>query len=169
MAGFPAHVDSSLLTIAPRANVSGLSVRDYASGRYVRVERHMQPDEAVLFVGDAISFVSSHHFPACMHRPDALEMVRAAPSTRLSTPFFLYADKEATLDATLAARDLPGTMRPSAPRLSVRDFLQNRGNVREEWSWKASRYYVGRVICRDSDEFPGLEVEGDMEYDDDDW
>ena len=53
---------------------------------------------AVLFCGDPIAFVSRHHFPACMHRPDALEMARQAPKTRYSTPFFLYADDEAILD-----------------------------------------------------------------------
>ena len=98
MAGFPAHVDSSLLTIAPRGTVSGLSVRDYATDKYIRIERCMADDEAVLFCGDPLSFLSGHRLPACMHRPDGLEMARQAPATRLSTPFFLYADQEATLD-----------------------------------------------------------------------
>lgn len=75
-------------------------MRDYASGNYVRIERTMAADEAVLFCGDALSYVSSHHLPACMHRPDSLEMARAAPKTRLSFPFFLYADDESTLDPT---------------------------------------------------------------------
>ena len=91
MAGFPAHVDSSLLTIAPRGTVSGLSVRDYATDKYIRIERCMADDEAVLFCGDPLSFLSGHRLPACMHRPDGLEMARQAPATRLSTPFFLYA------------------------------------------------------------------------------
>ena len=56
---------------APRASCSGLSVRDYAGGRWIRIERHMADDEALLFCGDPIAFVSAHHFSACMHRPDA--------------------------------------------------------------------------------------------------
>ena len=55
MAGFPTHVDTSLLTLAPRANVSCLSVRDYATGRYVRIERGMRADEAVVFCGEALA------------------------------------------------------------------------------------------------------------------
>ena len=33
-----------------------------------------------------------------------------------------------------------------------------------KWPWKRRKYYDGRVIARDSDHFPGLESEGDMEY-----
>ena len=171
MAGFPAHVDSSLLTLAPRASCSGLSVRDYAGGRWIRIERHMADDEALLFCGDPIAFVSAHHFPACMHRPDALEMARQMPSTRLSTPFFLYADEEAVLDQAAARGPLlrrgahaqPAQPGPPA-RLAVVDFKLNVGNCRELWPWKASEYYSGRVLCRDSDSFPGLEVECEMAY-----
>ena len=50
--------------------------------------------------------------------------------------------------------------------LGVREFHLNAGNARERWPWKRLRYYDGRVICRDSDSFPGLETEGVMEYGD---
>ena len=60
MAGFPAHVDSSLLTLAMRANVSGLSVRDWSTGKYLRIERRMADDEAVPVAGDALVV---HLFP----------------------------------------------------------------------------------------------------------
>ena len=63
-----------------------------------------------------------------------------------------------------AESDKCPTCRGELPSLSVMDFKRNRGNVREEWPWKRERYYDGRVICRDSDSFPGLESEGDMEY-----
>ena len=163
MAGFPAHVDSSLLTLAMRANVSGLSVRDWSTGKYLRIERRMADDEAVLFAGDALSYISSHVLPACMHRPDSLEMIRQAPSTRLSNPFFLYPDEEALLDPKLCTfpHGDGGAAVCDLPPLSVRDFRLNIANVREEWPWKKTeRYYLGRVICRDSDHFPGLEEEG---------
>ena len=131
----------------------------------------MADDEALLFCGDPIAFVSAHHFPACMHRPDALEMARQMPSTRLSTPFFLYADEEAVLDQAAARGPLlrrgahaqPAQPGPPA-RLAVVDFKLNVGNCRELWPWKASEYYSGRVLCRDSDSFPGLEVECEMAY-----
>jgi isopenicillin N synthase-like dioxygenase len=73
MAGFPTHTDSSLVTLAPRASVSGLAVRHFKTCKWLRVERQMAKDEAVLFCGDALSFLSRHYFPACMHRPDGLE------------------------------------------------------------------------------------------------
>ena len=182
MAGFPAHVDSSLLTLAPRGSCSGLSVRDYADGRWLRIERSMAEDEAVLFCGDPIAFITRHYFPACMHRPDGLEMARQAPRTRISTPFFLYPDNEAVLDATACRADLaPGTLTASEsalppstsasssalvqasslppPQLNVGDFRLNVGDCRERWPWKKLPYYGGRVICRDSDHFPGLDQE----------
>ena len=167
MAGFPAHVDSSLLTIAPRGNVSGLSVRDFSHDKYVRIERSMSKEEAVLFVGDALSYLSAHRLPACMHRPDGLEMARQAPATRLSLPFFLYPDEEATLDPSCVTLDDDAARAaawPARPPLSVTRFRLNVDNVREEWPWKRRKYYDGRVIARDSDHFPGLESEGDMEY-----
>lgn len=206
MAGFPAHVDSSLLTLAPSGSCSGLSVRDYATNQWIRIERHLAPDEAVLFCGDPIAYISRHHFPACMHRPDAIEMAKQAPRTRLSTPFFLYADDEATFDQELLRPGLNEAASPAnggtsgkrlkgpenvevdagntdsstlaaalalraggrldgpATRLTVMDFKQNVGNCREHWLWKPQAYYTGRVLCRDSDAFPGLEAEGVMEY-----
>jgi hypothetical protein len=165
MAAFPSHVDSSLVTIAPRATVSGLAVRDVADGRWLRVERQMAEDEAVLFGGDPLAFVSRHYFHAAMHRPDALEMARQAPATRITTPYFLYCDEEATLDASLCRIDDAAALTHVTPqRIPVPSFRLNVGNYREEWPWKAQPYYGGRVISRDSDAFPGLETEGDMEY-----
>ena len=49
-------------------------------------------------------------------------------------------------------------------QLPVRNFALNVGNCREDWPWKREAYYSGLVLCRDSDHFPGLELEGDMEY-----
>jgi isopenicillin N synthase-like dioxygenase len=40
VAGFPVHTDSSLLTLAPRASMPGLAVRDYSSGEWVRRRAH---------------------------------------------------------------------------------------------------------------------------------
>lgn len=171
MAGFPAHTDSSLLTLAPRASTSGLAVRDYASGKWLRIERTMAEDEAVLFAGDPLAFASRHYWPACMHRPDGMEMVRSAPSTRLSTPFFLYPDSEGVLDSTLthaSLRTIEGLPLPAPipATLSVRDFQANLDGCREKWPWKKGSYYAGLVLARDSDHFPGLGSEGDMVYGD---
>lgn len=174
MAGFPTHTDGTLLTLAPRASVSGLAVRDYSSRKWLRAERAMEEDEAVLFGGDPLAFVSRSYFPACMHRPDGLEMARAAPAVRLSTPFFLYPDGEATLDsrhiqAALRAQDGSELLAPTPEQLPVRDFSLNVGNCREQWPWKlGNKYYEGLVLCRDSDAFPGRKLEGDMLYGDDD-
>ena len=161
MAGFPVHTDNSLLTLAPRASCSGLAVRDYASGKWVHVERSMADDEAILFCGDPLSFVSRHHFPACMHRPDAMEMVRQAPKARLSFPFFLYPDADATLDSTrtraaLRAADGSSALpEPEPATLSVADLKLNVGDCRGSWPWKRERYYDGLVLADDANPFPG--------------
>lgn len=157
-------------------------MRDYATGKWLRVERQTSEHEAILFCGDPIAFISCHFFPACMHRPDALEMARQAPHTRISAPFFLYPDKQGTFDAAcMRAELLDGEsddssgargrrkrvlQRPSPSTLSAEVFKFNVGNCREEWPWKGEEYYSGRVLCRDSDHFPGLEAEGVMDYDD---
>ena len=177
MAGWPSHVDSSLVTLAPRASASGLAVRDYATDKWLRVERQMSAREAVLFCGDPVAFASCHVFPAAMHRPDALEMARQAPATRISTPCFLYADDGGILDASrthaklleAAGQSRQCLVRPSPEQLSVREFKLNLRNCRELWPWKREEYYSGRVICRDSDHFPGLKEEENntMVYDDD--
>ena len=60
----------------------------------------------MLFCGDPLAFISRHHIPACMHRPDGLEMAMQAPEKRLSTPFFLYADEEGVFDSGLCRADL---------------------------------------------------------------
>lgn len=41
MAGFPTHTDGTLLTLAPKASVSGLAVREYETRKWLRVERQM--------------------------------------------------------------------------------------------------------------------------------
>ena len=172
MAGFPTHTDSSLVTLAPRASLSGLAVRDYATSKWLRVERQMAHDEAVLFCGDALAFCSRHYFPACMHRPDGLEMCRAAPATRIATPLFLYADEDATLDASRVRPALleqaqhagEPLVAPSPLKLPTRHFRLNLNRCRETWPWKRSPYYHGLVLCRDSDHFPGRDLEGDMVY-----
>ena len=160
VAGFPTHTDSSLLTLAPRASFAGLGVRDFATGEWLDVEAAMRDDEAVLFAGDPLAFVSRHHLPACMHRPDGALMAAGAPDTRVSTPFFLYPDAEATLDSGATRPGLRAAgggslpeLRP--PTLSVRHFQMNVGGCRDAWPWKATPYYDGLAICRDSDSFPG--------------
>ena len=79
--------------------------------------------------------------------------------------------QEATLDPSQMSPCVPaGYSAPSSlPPLRVTDYRLNAGNNRELWPWKADAkflYYEGRVFCRDSDAFPGLDVEGVMEYDD---
>ena len=158
-AGFPPHTDNSLLTLAPRASVAGLVVRDFSTGRWERVEAALAEDEAILFAGDALSFASRHFLPALMHQPDALQMAEAAPATRLSAPLFLYPDVEATLDSTqlrpeLRAPDGAALPRPQPARLPVRHLNLNVNNCRAAWPWKASEYYEGLVLARDEDSFP---------------
>ena len=170
MAGFPTHTDGSLVTLAPRATLSGLAVRDFADDRWLRLERHMAADEAVLFGGDPLAFCTRHYFPACMHRPDALEMCRSAPSTRMATPLFLYPDSDVIFDSTRVRMELrapDGAELPPAGRLHERDFRLNVGQCRERWAWKQLPYYAGLVLCRDSDYFPGRDLEGEMVYGDD--
>ena len=111
----------------------------------------------MLFGGDVLAFLSSHYIPACMHRPDGREMARQAPATRLSTPFFLYADRDALFDSEQSLCPKPHLLSQST--LPAADFYSNAANVHELWPWKQEAYYQGRVICRDSDEFPGLEEE----------
>ena len=81
-----------------------------------------------------------------------------APATRLSTPFFLYPDDGAVLDSTLLRSDLCFSRplpSPAPPTLPVAHFKANRANCRGTWPWKATRYYRGLVMGRDSDPFPG--------------
>ena len=81
-------------------------------------------------------------------------------NTRLSTPFFLYADEEAVLDQAAArGRCSDGRARPAgaawaAAQLAVVDFKLNVGNCRG--SGHRRRILLRTGLGRDSDSFPGL-------------
>lgn len=124
----------------------------------------MAEDEAILFCGDPLAFVSRHYFPALMHRPAAVQMLGHAPTTRLATPFFLYPDEEAVLDST-RTRHTPHLAEGMTlyelepPLLPVTHFKLNVGSCRDLWPWKRMTYYKGLVICRDSDSFPEANID----------
>ena len=163
-AAFPAHTDGSLLTLGPRGTCAGLMVRDYASGEWVDVEAAMAEDEACLFCGDPLAFLSRHHFPSCMHQPDALLMAQHAPTQRLSMPFFLYPDVEATLDASRTRPSLRAAggkplydAGAGAAVVRAADLPLNVGGVRSKWAWKREEYYAGLVMADDANPFPGVQ------------
>lgn len=147
---FPPHTDGSLLTLAPRAACAGLRVRHYGTGAWVDVEEAMAPDEAIVFAGDALSFVSRHHLPALMHHADASRMLGRLPQTRLSLPFFLYPDAESVLDASATLPYLLRAIPLSGPTLlPARDLVDNTHNCRDGWPWKRLAYYQGLVMTPD--------------------
>lgn len=142
---YPAHTDSSLITVAPKSSAPGLEVKDLQTGEWFNVEDLLNDGEALLFVGDPLDYASGHRYPALMHRPAVCRGSSAASSMehRISTPFFLYP----RADAVLA----PGWL----PRLVFEDLNGNVNKCRDRFPWKKHTcYYSDLVYSEQKDASP---------------
>lgn len=137
---FPAHTDSSLITLAPRSSMAALEMKRFDTGDWVCVEEAMDDGQIVVFMGDAGAYLTNNHFPSPIHRPGVgrmLESWRPGVAARISTPFFLRAAPTVVLDpAPFAA---PTASAP--PPLSVAALSSNSGGCRDQMPWKLRLSY----------------------------
>lgn len=129
------HCDNTLLTLAPAGTTVGLECRSPSDGTSYRPEEWMQPDDVLVFAGDALSYLAAGAVPALMHR------VEPRGRARLSAPCFLRARRGALLVPPQDAR---------LPPLCVAVLEHNADNVRSQWPWKLpgaplAAYYSGQV------------------------
>lgn len=130
------HCDNTLLTLGPVGSSPGLQIRTL-DGHECFPEGSMAPGEAILFAGDALSYITAGVVPALMHRVVPSGNRSGSPA-RLSAPFFLRGKRGAQL-------------RPPSPLppLSVALLERNPGNLRSAWPWKqgeqTGNYYRGTV------------------------
>jgi len=130
---YPAHADSSLVTVAPRSSIAGLEAKDLQTGEWFSVEARLQPNECIIFVGDPLDYATAHRYPALMHRPAVPPNVRGSPS-RMSTPFFLYPAKS----AVLSPADLPS--------LTFDELNNNHNGCRDRFPWKLRTHYYEDMV-----------------------
>jgi len=77
------HHDMGLLTLIPRGSCPGLEIQPVGTSDWLLIEKHMAPNEAILFGGLTLARLTG--IPALYHRP-----TRSA-ERRMSAPFFLRA------------------------------------------------------------------------------
>jgi len=152
---YPAHTDSSLVTVAPRSVAAGLEAKDLNTGEWFMIEERLKADECLVFVGDPIDYVSLHRYRALMHRAaishkgtneNGIPLVglRKAAQTgaqhRVSTPFFLYPRNSAVLAP------------PGLPRITFDDLNGNINKCRDVFPWKLQSCYYTDLIYSDNDD-----------------
>jgi len=145
--GNEVHCDNTLLTVAPPGTCIGLGARRVEDGRWLWPEQLMKPGQVLVFVGDALGFLTRGSLPALVHY---VASPRAGAAARCSTPFFLRPRLDALLDARLACSydEETAAQRPPEPPVSQRDLESNRGargqsSFRHRWPWKAANAYYG--------------------------
>eukprot|EP00434_Breviolum_minutum_P021056 symbB.v1.2.018577.t1/scaffold1486.1/size115809/2 len=134
---YPAHTDSSLLTLAPRSSAAGLEVKDLQTGEWFNVEEALQPEECLLFSGDPLDYASGHEYPALMHRPAVCSQRRKGledSEHRISTPFFLYPRADAVLTPKLL------------PQMVFDDLNGNVNGCRDRFPWKKHTCYYSDLV-----------------------
>eukprot|EP00931_Biecheleriopsis_adriatica_P053995 TRINITY_DN31736_c0_g1_i2.p1 TRINITY_DN31736_c0_g1~~TRINITY_DN31736_c0_g1_i2.p1 ORF type:complete len:421 (+),score=68.23 TRINITY_DN31736_c0_g1_i2:33-1295(+) len=134
---YPAHTDSSLITIAPKSSAAGLEAKDLKTGEWFNVEEAMEPNDCLVFVGDPLDYASGHKYPALMHRPAVCNASCRASQPeehRISTPFFLYP----RADAVLAPQRLP--------QLVFDDLNGNVNECRDRFPWKKHTCYYTDLV-----------------------
>jgi len=145
---YPAHADSSLVTVAPRSTLAGLEVKDFHTGEWLRIEEHMEQDDILIFAGDPLDYVSAHRYPSLMHRPlvpckggydRVLRSADDKTKHRISTPFFLYPQDVAKLEP------------PGFPKLKFDDIQGNEGGCRDNFPWKVQSCYYSDMIYSPAD------------------
>ncbi|KAL1503882.1 hypothetical protein AB1Y20_012345 [Prymnesium parvum] len=133
------HADNTLLTVAPRGTAVGLRCRLLDGRRAstprecVYPEKLMEPDQLVVFAGDALSYLSGGRVPALVH--EVIPPV-CNDHPRLSMPFFLRARRAAVLEPQAASPHITDPRVRSLPPLRVSDLEANVRNVRMSWFWK---------------------------------
>jgi len=150
---YPAHTDSSLVTVAPRSSAAGLAAKDLNTGEWFLVEEQMHEDDCLVFVGDPADYASLHRYRALMHRAavaDAPGSGRGGsghrssrPQHRISAPFFLYPRDS----AVLTPRGLPSMV--------FDDLNGNVNKCRDRFPWKTQSCYYTDLVYSESENGPG--------------
>ncbi|CAE8664967.1 unnamed protein product [Polarella glacialis] len=141
---YPAHTDSSLVTVAPRSSAAGLEAKDLRTGEWFNIEDAMEPDECLVFVGDPMDYASGHRYPALMHRPAVCsgrsgQAALPQEGARISTPFFLYPRGEAVLAPI------------GLPPLVFDDLNGNVHGCRDRFPWKNQSCYYSDLVYSEVD------------------
>lgn len=133
---YPAHADSSLVTVAPRSTAAGLEAKDLRTGEWFRLEERMRDDECLIFLGDPLDYASGHRYRALMHRPavPCAPLAGEGVRPRISTPFFLYPHEQAILKA------------PGLPGLAFGSLNTNAGGCRDRMPWRRVSCYYSDLV-----------------------
>jgi len=142
---YPAHADSSLVTVAPQSSLAGLEAKDLRTGEWFNIEELLQPDECLVFVGDPLDYASAHKYRALMHRPAVpcrgkhKKPVARLDEPRISTPFFLYPQASAVLGPK------------GLPSMTFDDLNGNVGKCRDNFPWKKRSCYYSDLVYGESE------------------
>lgn len=92
------HVDYGLLTLVPRATgLAGLEVYNWERGCWDKAEKDLATNECVVFAGESLSRIAGGRFAALPHRVIVPPKASGGPSTRISSPFLLFANPKRVL------------------------------------------------------------------------
>nr|MBP9113160.1 isopenicillin N synthase family oxygenase [Polyangiaceae bacterium] len=139
---YPAHCDSALMTVAPKASLAALDLRRFDSLEWDRFEARMDNDDLLVFVGDTMARLTNNYYPALLHRP-TVEPMLPSDLSRISTPFFLRARPDALLDASMCDLAKVGPLQKECETpIVVEAINDNIGGARENLPWKVSPYYL---------------------------
>lgn len=130
----PWHTDGTLLTLAPAGTAARLVCRHASDGSPITPEASMMPDEALMFAGDVLSFLTGGAIPACMHA-----VLPPPAAGRASMPFFLRPGRNVTLRPPASCAGVQSITMAQLER------MENERGIRQGWPWKQSTYYTDRA------------------------
>lgn len=113
------HTDSGLVTIIPRATSPGLQVLDWSTGAWVSTETMPDSERNVctVLLGETMARLTCHFLQATVHR------VVSSDSVRLSVPFQLRANVNASIDSIALGSPLYSVPPHFEQVVRVADFL----------------------------------------------
>ena len=136
------HCDNTLLTLGVKGTSRGLRIR-LLDGRFFYPEAVLGDHQLVLYLGDALSYLTGGRVLSLMH--EVVPPLPGAPR-RFSMPFFLRARRAASLQPGLASPRLLSAR--ALPPLSVVALEDDEGGtatqtgLRQRWSWKQTPYFT---------------------------
>lgn len=128
---FPEHTDASFLTLAPLGSAPGLQMWHGPSSSYVDVERGLDKQDLIVFVGDFVEVLTKGAYTAALHRvvlrpEDARE--------RMSMPFLMRGKPDSEINTAPFVDSLGpdvSLLRVDALSYSdMRKFLDMKGRMR---------------------------------------
>lgn len=111
------HTDSGLVTIIPRATSPGLEVLDWSTGDWVSTETMPERNVCTVLLGETMARLTCHFLQATVHR------VVSSDSVRLSVPFQLRSNVNASIDSTALGSPLYSVPPHFKQVVRVSDFL----------------------------------------------